>query len=55
MRFQTEEHVLSVNKSEITGQNTFNGDVFEVKDNHEWSKDEKNLVLDILADLLPVL
>ena len=39
--FQTEERVLRVNKSEITGGNTFNGDLFEFKDNHELSKDEK--------------
>ena len=39
--FQTEERVLRVNKSEITGGNAFNGDLFEIKDNHESSKDEK--------------
>ena len=40
-RFQTEEHALTVNKSEITGQNAFHGDIFEIEDNHEGSKDEK--------------
>ena len=41
LRFQTEERVLRVNKSEITGENAFNGDLFEIEDNHESSKDEK--------------
>ena len=31
------------NKSKITGENTFNGDHFEIEDNHELSKDEKSL------------
>ena len=39
--FQTEERVLRVNKSKITGENAFNGGLFEVEDNHESSKDEK--------------
>ena len=29
-RFQTEEHVLSVNKSKIIGERTFNRDHFEI-------------------------
>ena len=33
-RFQTKEHVLSVNKSEITGENAFNGDILDIEDNH---------------------
>ena len=41
MRSQTEERILSVNKSEITGQNAFHGDLFEIKENHESSKNEK--------------
>ena len=41
LRFQTEESVLRVNESEITGENTFNGDLFEIEDNHESSKDRK--------------
>ena len=42
LRFQSKEHVLRVNKSEITGENAFNGNLFEIEDNHESSKDEKN-------------
>ena len=41
MSFQTEEHIVRVNKSEITGENVFNGDVFGIEDNHESSNDEK--------------
>ena len=41
LRSQTKERVLRVNKSEITGENAFNGDLFEIEDNHESSKDEK--------------
>ena len=41
LRFQTKEHVLSVNKSQITGQNAFNGKNFDAKENHELSKNEK--------------
>ena len=41
LRFQTEEQVLRVNKSEITGENAFNGDLFETENNHESSKDAK--------------
>ena len=40
---QSEERVLRVNKSKITGENTFNGDHFEIQGNHESSKDEKTL------------
>ena len=29
--YETEEHVLRVNKSEITGENSFNGDHFEIE------------------------
>ena len=43
MRFQTEEHVLRVNKSKITDENTFNGDHFEIEGKHGLSKDEKTL------------
>ena len=41
LSFQTEERILRVNKSEITGENAFNGNLFEIEDNHESSKDEK--------------
>ena len=41
LKFQTEERVLRVNKSEIPGENSFNGDLLEIEDNHESSKDEK--------------
>ena len=41
LRFQTEERVLRVSKSEFTGENTFNGDLLEIEDNHKYSKDEK--------------
>ena len=40
LRFQTEERVLRVNKSEITGENHFNGGLFDIKDNHESRKEE---------------
>ena len=40
LRFQTEERVLRVNKSEITDENHFNGGIFEIKDNHESRKEE---------------
>ena len=40
-RFRTKERVLRVTKSKITGENTFNEDLFEIEDNHESSKDEK--------------
>ena len=32
LRFQTEEHVLRVNKCKITDENTFNEDHFEICD-----------------------
>ena len=41
LRFQTKGRVLSVTKSEITGENAFNGDLFEIEDNHESSKDRR--------------
>ena len=43
LKFQTEELILRVNKSEINGENTFDGNHFEIKSNHEQSKDEKPL------------
>ena len=43
LRFQTEEHVLRVNENKITGENTFNGDHFEIEGKHVSSKDEKIL------------
>ena len=39
--FQTKEHFLSVNKSEITGENAFNGNDFGVEGNHRSGKEEK--------------
>ena len=41
MSFQTAKRVLRFNKSEITCENVFNGDLFENEDKHELSKDEK--------------
>ena len=41
LRFQTKKRILRVNKSEITGENAFNGDLFDIDDNHESNKDEK--------------
>ena len=38
--YETEEHVLRVNKSEITGENSFNGDHFEIETKYYWNKDE---------------
>ena len=43
LRFQTEERILRVNKSKITDENPFNGDHFEIEDNHGSIKDEKAL------------
>ena len=41
LRFLTKERFLTVNKSEITGENAFNGNRLEIEDNHESSKDGK--------------
>ena len=41
LRFQNEERVLRVNKSKITGENAFNGDLFEIDDNHNQVKTKK--------------
>ena len=41
LRFQTEERLLKVDESEITGENAFNRDLLQIEDNHESSKDEK--------------
>ena len=43
LRFQTEELLLRVKKSEITGENAFHRDLFGIKGNHESSKDENTL------------
>ena len=40
-RFQTKEHVLTINKSEITSENGSIGDVSQIEDNHWSYKDEK--------------
>ena len=37
--------VLRVNKSEITGENTFDGDHFEIEANHDSSQDKETLFL----------
>ena len=42
-RLQIAECILRVNKSKITGENTFNGDHFDIGDNHGSSKNEKIL------------
>ena len=47
--FQTEEDVLRINKSKSTGENTFNVYHFDMKSNHESSKDEIFLFFDIFA------
>ena len=41
LRYETEEPVLGVNKSEITCENVFNGYLFDIKYNHQFSKGEK--------------
>ena len=35
MRFQTEKHVLRVNENDITGENAFNEDLFEIEEKQE--------------------
>ena len=54
-RFQSEEHVLTINKSEITSENGSIGDFSETEDNHRSYKQRKNLVSGIFTDFLPVL
>ena len=44
-KFQIEERVLRVNKSEISCENTFNGDHFETEAKHDSSNDEETLFL----------
>ena len=44
-RFQNKERVLRVNKSKITGENTFNGNNFDSEGNHGSSKDEKTFLM----------
>ena len=44
MRFQTEERVPRVNESKINGENTFNGDHFEIESNHGSRKNKKVLL-----------
>ena len=41
LRFETEECVVRVNKSEIIGENAFNGNLFEIEDKHESIKDKE--------------
>ena len=52
--FQTQEHVLRVHKSKITGENTFNGDSFGSEGNQESSNNAKYLFWVVLSDLRPV-
>ena len=42
-RFQTEVHALRVNGTNISNENTINGDNFGTEGNHESSNDEKVL------------
>ena len=44
LRLQSEEGVLAVNKSKIIGENTFNGDHFQIEGNHGSSKSEETLL-----------
>ena len=44
-KFQTLERILRVGKSEITGENTLNGDFVDIEDNYELFKDKKKLVV----------
>ena len=39
LRFQTKERILGVNKNKITGENTLNGDDFDIQGSHGSSKD----------------
>ena len=39
--FRSEEPVLKVNKSEITGEHAFKGDLLQIEDKYQLSKDEK--------------
>ena len=43
LRFQIEEHVLRVAKSEITDENTFKGDHFEIEARGDLINDEETL------------
>ena len=52
---QIEELVLRVNKSKITGENTFNGNHFGIERNHESGKDKKKNICGTFADLWAVL
>ena len=38
-----QNNIFSINKNKITGENTFNGDHFEIEGKHESSKDKKTL------------
>ena len=40
LRFQTKDGVLKLNKSKNTGENAFNGGLFEIEDNHGQSEEE---------------
>ena len=45
LRFQTEEHILGVNKSKVIGENTFMVNDFDIEGNHDSSKDKETLIL----------
>ena len=44
LRFQTKERFLRVNRSNITGEDTFNGDYVRTESNQGSSKDKKFLI-----------
>ena len=48
LRFETKERLLRVNKSNITGENTFNGNHFGIEGNHGSSKEENVLFYSFL-------
>ena len=54
-RLQTEEQIQWVKKSKITGEKQFNQNHFWLEGSHGSSKEEKNFVWGIFADLCPVL
>ena len=51
MRLQTEESILRVNKSNITGENTFNENHFEIEASDGSGKDEKIFWVFFFPDL----
>ena len=49
MKIETEEWVLRVNKSKVSGENKFNGYHFVTEGNHGSSKDKKVLFWVVLS------